>query len=192
MIALNQAYGSLPGDGVGGQEQTDTNTSILKTPVSRGTNKSKKSVGSSVNQELPLQCPECVAVTNQMALMVVRGDISTQDVEAVVSPANSRLNQCDEIAKAISKKAGPDLQEACNNFTGGERKIPVTGIFVSTGGNLAAKYVIHAVGPKWSEYEESKKEECARDLRRTVLRCLFQANKLGCRSIAIPPISSGE
>ena len=119
-------------------------------------------------------------------------DITKLAVDAIVNAANSRLNHVGSVAKAISNKAGAELQKECYKFTKGERKIPVAGIFVSTAGNLPSKHVIHAVGPRWRDYEETKKEECARDLRRTVLRCLVEANQRGCRSIAIPSISAGE
>ena len=123
---------------------------------------------------------------------VIKSDITSLTVDAIVNAANSRLCHGGGVAKAISKKAGPGLQKECDDFVKGHGKIPVTGLFVSKGFKLPAKHVIHAVGPRWKYYGEGKREECARDLRRTVLHCLFEANKRGCHSIAIPSISAGE
>ena len=118
-------------------------------------------------------------------------DITKLAVDAIVSTSNSSLIHVAGVAKAISNKAGAELQKECYKFAK-EHKIPVGGTFVSTAGNLPSKHVIHAVGPWWGDYGETKTEECARDLRRTVLSCLVEANHRGCCSIAIPSISAGE
>ena len=157
----------------------------------RGESEDRRNYGSSVDRQQPW-AKEMFTTRSGIRVRVKNTDITKLAVDAIVNAANSRLNHGGGVAKAISNKAGAELQKECYKFTKGERKIPVGGIFVSTAGNLPSKHVIHAVGPRWRDYGETKREECARDLRRTVLRCLVEANQRGCCSIAIPSISAGE
>ncbi|GFO49810.1 O-acetyl-ADP-ribose deacetylase [Plakobranchus ocellatus] len=133
---------------------------------------------------------DLVTRNSGIKVKVLKADITTQRVDAIVSATNPRLTHGGGVAKAIADKAGPDLVQECSRFTKGENQVGVTELFVSSGGKLPAKHVIHAVGPNWRAYKEERKEECARDLRRTVLNCLLEAAARGCRSIAIPSISA--
>ena len=152
----------------------------------------RRRTGSSVDRQ-HLQSGVLITEHSMIKVRVKNADITTLKVDAIVNAANERLKHGGGVARAIADKAGQELQRECQNFiTKGERKLNVTGTFVSTGGKLPAKHVIHAVGPKWSYYGDVKREECARDLRRTIFNCLLEANKLGCRSIAIPSISAGK
>ena len=138
------------------------------------------------------QAEEFVTNYSAVTVKVLKGDITTQKVDAIVNAANSRLKHNKGVAKAISAKAGPELQRECDNFTRDGWGLHVTDVFVSSGGNLRARHVIHAVSPKWKAYGKHKKEECGRDLRRTILRCLLEADQQGFRSVAIPSIGAGE
>ncbi|GFS23778.1 E3 ubiquitin-protein ligase DTX3L [Elysia marginata] len=145
--------------------------------------------GSSVDQP-SLRSTEFVTELNQIKVKVTKADITIQRVDAIVNAANGRLRHRGGVAKAIAEKAGPELERDCSNFTRDGSSIPVTGLFVSSGGKLPANCVIHAVGPKWERYGEDHKKECARDLRYTVFRCLLEANRRSFKSIAIPSISA--
>ncbi|GFR67097.1 O-acetyl-ADP-ribose deacetylase [Elysia marginata] len=139
-----------------------------------------------------LRPTEFVTEHNQIKVKITKADITIQRVDAIVNAANERLRHWGGVAKAIAEKAGPELERDCSNFTRDGSLIPVTGLFVSSGGKLPAKFVIHAVGPIWEMYGEDRKKECARDLRYTVFRCLLEANRRSFKSIAIPSIGAGE
>ncbi|RUS89027.1 hypothetical protein EGW08_003198 [Elysia chlorotica] len=152
---------------------------------------SRKDYGSSVDGA-PHQANTTGFLTEygKTRVQVMEANITTLRVDAIVNAANGSLKHGGGVAKAIADKAGHQFKRECENYIKGVGKIPVTGVFVSSGGNLPAQYVIHAVGPKWSRYGEDKREECARDLRRTVLRCLLEASHRCLGSIAIPSISA--
>ncbi|KAK3742264.1 hypothetical protein RRG08_042093 [Elysia crispata] len=149
----------------------------------------RREYGSPVDSAQP-QSKGFFTERKKIRIQVMKSDITTQQVDAIVNAANGSLKHGGGVARAIADKAGSELQMECARFIKDGNAIPVTGLFVSCGGKLPAKHVIHAVGPRWSRYGEEKKEECARDLRRTVLRCLVEADQRGLRSIAIPSISA--
>ena len=78
-------------------------------------------------------------------IKLYQGDITELDTEAIVNAANASLIMGGGVAGAIKRKGGPSIQEECNRIGG-----TMVGETVVTGaGNLKAKYVIHAVGPRW-------------------------------------------
>jgi O-acetyl-ADP-ribose deacetylase (regulator of RNase III) len=103
------------------------------------------------------------------------------DTDAIVNAANANLVLGAGVAGAIRTKGGPAIQEECNLIGGA----PVGGAAITTGGNLKAKYVIHAVGPRMGEGDEDQKLE---DATRSSLKL---ANEKGLASIAFPAISTG-
>lgn len=120
---------------------------------------------------------------------VFNADITSLRVDCIVNATNRHLRHGGGVAHVISKAAGFQLQNECERYIGEYKSVQVTGVFVSTGGDLPAKYVIHAVGPKWEDYSDKKK--CTDDLRKTVLTCLLEATKRGMSTIALPSISAG-
>ncbi|XP_059159526.1 protein mono-ADP-ribosyltransferase PARP14-like [Physella acuta] len=123
-------------------------------------------------------------------VQVYQADITKLNVDCIVNTSNPLLKHEIGVSKAIAKAAGPALVQECNQFIKDGNTIVVTEIFVSGAGSLGVKKVIHTVGPSWEDYKDSKKQDCADDLRRTVLRCLVQAAAMGMASIALPSISS--
>ena len=118
---------------------------------------------------------------NQTNLELVKGDLTEQSTDAIVNAANKNLLLGGGVAGAIRNKGGPTIQEECNEIGGTH----VGGAVITTGGNLKAKHVIHAVGPVMGEGEEDEKLENA------TLNSLKVADENNLTSIAFPAISTG-
>jgi O-acetyl-ADP-ribose deacetylase (regulator of RNase III) len=114
----------------------------------------------------------------------VCGDIVAERVDAVVNAANSRLAQGAGVCGAIFRDAGPrDLRLACEALGGcdpGDAK-------ATPGFALAARWIVHTVGPVWHGGNDGEDEILASCYRRSV----FVAAELGARTIAFPAISTG-
>ena len=121
------------------------------------------------------------AEINKTILRLTQGNITDLDTDAIVNAANVALQLGGEVAGAIRRKGGPKIQEECNKI-GGTR---VGGAVITTGGNLKAKYVIHAVGPRYGEEHEDAK------LKDATLNSLILDDKNNLKSVAFPAISTG-
>ncbi|MBL7215039.1 MAG: macro domain-containing protein [Phycisphaerae bacterium] len=118
---------------------------------------------------------------NQTFLELVRGDITDQQVDAIVNAANSQLILGGGVAGAIRRKGGVVIQDECN----AKAPIEVGQAVLTTGGNLKATYVIHAVGPRMGAGDEDRK------LRHATLNTLRVADKHQFASLAFCAISTG-
>lgn len=116
-------------------------------------------------------------------LEVVRGDISAQDVDAIVNAANSGLAPGGGVCGAIHAAAGPDLAAACRAIGG----CPTGSAVATPGFALPARWVIHAVGPVWQGGGADEADLLASAYRST----LAVADEVGARSVAFPAISTG-
>lgn len=112
---------------------------------------------------------------------LVKGDITEMETDAIVNAANAQLILGGGVAGAIRRKGGPIIQEECNKIGG----TFVGGAAITTGGNLKAKYVIHAVGPMMGEGDEDSK------LRNATINSLKVADENNLKSISFPAISTG-
>jgi len=115
-------------------------------------------------------------------LQLLEGDITDLQVDVIVNAANEKLQLGGGVAGAINKKGGPTIQAECDRIGG----TPSGTAVMTVAGNLKAKHVIHAVGPRKGEGEEDKK------LASEVRSSLALAERQGMRSIALPAISSGS
>jgi O-acetyl-ADP-ribose deacetylase (regulator of RNase III) len=118
---------------------------------------------------------------NKTILELMVGDITDLDTDAIVNAANADLQLGGGVAGAIRRRGGQRIQEECNRIGGTH----VGGVVITSGGNLEAKNVIHAVGPRHGEEHEDEK------LKNATLNSLILADKSSLRSIGFPAISTG-
>jgi O-acetyl-ADP-ribose deacetylase len=119
---------------------------------------------------------------------LVHGDITEQEVDAVVNAANRSLLGGGGVDGAIHRRGGPAILEECRRLRATEHPdgLPVGRAVATTAGNLPARWVIHTVGPVYS----------ATDDRSALLaschtEALRVADDLGARTVAFPAISTG-
>ncbi len=114
-------------------------------------------------------------------ITLIEGDITEQSTDAIVNAANSALVLGAGVAGAIRSKGGPAIQKECDMIGG----TPVGTAAITSGGNLKAKHVIHAVGPRMGEGDEDEK------LASATRASLEVADRNGLHSITFPAISTG-
>lgn len=122
-----------------------------------------------------------------MNIELVRGDITTMEVDAIVNAANSSLLGGGGVDGAIHRKGGPAILEACKEIRNRQGKCKTGEAVITTAGNLSSKYVIHTVGPVWNG-GESKEEALLKNCYTNSLQLALQHT---IRSIAFPNISTG-
>ena len=119
---------------------------------------------------------------------LARGDITGEDVDAIVNAANRGLLGGGGVDGAIHRAGGPEILAACREIrrTSLPDGLPTGSAVATTGGSLAARWVIHTVGPVYSASPQD---------RRLLASChtesLRVADELGARSVAFPAISTG-
>ena len=118
---------------------------------------------------------------NHTVLELVQGDITEADTEAIVNAANAQLVLGGGVAGAIRTKGGPTIQAECNKIS----PTCVGAAVKTTAGNLKARYVIHAVGPRMGEGDEDAK------LKNATMNSLILADRDGINTLTFPAISTG-
>ena len=116
-------------------------------------------------------------------LMIVEGDITREETDAIVNAANSGLRGGGGVDGAIHRAGGPVIMEECKKIG----HCPTGQAVITTGGNLKARYVIHTVGPVYSGGNRNE----AGLLKSAYLESLKLASKKGLKSVSFPAISTG-
>lgn len=121
-------------------------------------------------------------------LRLIVGDITKYTADAIVNAAHSELLTGGGVCGAIHRVGGPAIAGECHRIRAERGPVAPGQAVATTGGQLPAKYVIHAVGPIWQGGEHHEAETLASCYRES----LRIADELGLRSIAFPAISTGS
>lgn len=121
-------------------------------------------------------------------IILVPGDITEQHVDAVVNAANSSLLGGGGVDGAIHRQGGPTILAQCQVLRAGRYRdgLPIGQAVATTAGDLPAQWVIHTVGPVYTESEDRSKllVSCYRESLRV-------ADELGAQTVAFPAVSAG-
>lgn len=124
---------------------------------------------------------------DRLLIVAGPGDITRESCDAIVNAANSSLMGGGGVDYAIHEAGGPAILEACKVIVGRQGRLPAGKAVATTGGRMAAKYVIHTVGPVWSGGDRNEPE--------TLTSCHAEsiriADELQLRTMAFPAISTG-
>ncbi|WP_371409703.1 O-acetyl-ADP-ribose deacetylase [Micromonospora zamorensis] len=123
-----------------------------------------------------------------MEITLVEGDITTQQVDAIVNAANSSLLGGGGVDGAIHRRGGPAILAECRALRASRygRGLPTGQAVATTAGELPARWVIHTVGPVWSASEDRSAL-----LRDCYVNSLRVADEVGATTVAFPLISAG-
>jgi O-acetyl-ADP-ribose deacetylase (regulator of RNase III) len=129
-----------------------------------------------------------MSTNDHTRLIVTKGDITEQQVDAIVNAANSSLLGGGGVDGAIHRKGGKAILEECRRLRAGYLGggLPVGQAVATTAGQLPARWVIHTVGPVHSTTEDRSAQ-----LASCFTESLRLARELGADSIAFPAISTG-
>jgi O-acetyl-ADP-ribose deacetylase len=122
-------------------------------------------------------------------LDIIKGDITDQKVDAIVNAANSSLMGGGGVDGAIHRAGGPAILGECKTYVAKHGRLPTGQAMITGGGNLPARFVIHTVGPVYSESAEHGTQST--ELRNCYINSLKLAVEKGLKTIAFPSISTG-
>lgn len=127
---------------------------------------------------------EKVLPTGQ-TLQIAQGDLTLEEVDAIVNAANEHLQHGGGVAWSIVRRGGEVIQDESDAWIRRHGPVPHSYPAWTSGGSLPSRFVIHAVGPVWGDGDEDAK------LADAVTGSLRVADELKCESIAFPAISTG-
>jgi O-acetyl-ADP-ribose deacetylase len=118
-------------------------------------------------------------------IMIKKGDITEEKVDAIVNPANGQLIHGGGAAKAIVTKGGDEIQRESNLIIRKTGMIPTGKAVITGSGKLPCKFIIHTVGPKMGEGSEEIK------LKKAIWSALTLAELYNLETVSMPAVSSG-
>ena len=124
-------------------------------------------------------------IQSQVKIALVKGDITTEETDAIVNAAGKRLSHGGGVAAAIARKAGSELVHESQAWVAEHGPVGHEKPAHTTAGDLPSKYVIHAVGPIWGSGDEDHK------LHQAIYGALQRASELELESLSLPAISTG-
>ncbi|CAN9512802.1 unnamed protein product [Ophioblennius macclurei] len=140
------------------------------------------------NEDENSDCYCKVQTARGILVSVSKADICSFTGDAVVNAANEELKHIGGVALALLNAAGPQLQKASDDIIAKKGSLRPGDAVVTHSFNLPCKFVVHAVGPRYSEFDSEKSTSL---LKTVVKESLEQADRASCSSVALPAISSG-
>ncbi len=131
--------------------------------------------------------PTVIQFANGKTLELVRGDITTVPVDAIVNAANSGLRGGGGVDGAIHRAGGPEIMDQLERLREKSGGCPAGSAVVTTAGRLPAKWVFHAVGPVYHDGAHGEPRQLASAYR----TCLALADDYIADSVSFPSISTG-
>jgi O-acetyl-ADP-ribose deacetylase (regulator of RNase III) len=123
-----------------------------------------------------------VTLPSGQTLQLVQGDITIEQVDAIVNAANEHLQHGGGVAWAILRRGGEVIQEESDAWVRAHGAVSHAAPAWTSGGRLPCRYVIHAVGPVWGDGDEDAK------LAAAITGSLRVADELKCATIALPAL----
>lgn len=123
---------------------------------------------------------ECMSIQN-CTLRLIRQDITDFEVEAIVFYARTDLALGSGFGSAITRRGGPPVKAELDKIG----SIKPTEAVITSGGNMKARFIVHAAGPAFQE------EQIEEKLRNTIFNALRCAEEKGIRQLAFPPMGAG-
>lgn len=152
----------------------------------QGDNDSDEIERSQFEKEVGFRSPVPSSVLPRLEL--IRGDITEAKVDAIVNAANSQLSEGDGVDGAIRRVGGEAIEQALADILANQRIVQPGNAVITTGGELHAKHVIHAVGPIWIDGDYSEPNVLAACYKRSLQLAVDE----GIQTIAFPSISTGN
>jgi O-acetyl-ADP-ribose deacetylase (regulator of RNase III) len=134
-----------------------------------------------------LEAKQVQITINKSSLVLVQGDITEVDTDAIVNAANSGLMGGGGVDGAIHRAGGPAILEECRQYVAKFGRLPAGQAMITTGGNLKARHVIHTVGPVWHGGNQGEEKLLAS----AYLESLKLAENHELKSLSFPSISTG-
>jgi O-acetyl-ADP-ribose deacetylase (regulator of RNase III) len=120
-------------------------------------------------------------------VVLVQGDLTEEEADALVNAANSYLQHGGGVAGALVRKGGPQIQVESDEWVRRHGPVPTGGVAITGAGRLRARAILHTVGPVWSGGTRGEEQQLAEAIRNT----LEAARAQGYERIAMPAISTG-
>ena len=124
---------------------------------------------------------------SRTTIKLAQGDITKEQVDAITNAANEKLAGGGGVDGAIHRAGGPEIMQECDEIRARQGGCPTGQAVITTGGNLAARHVIHTVGPIWRGGNSNEPALLASCYHTS----LALAHRHGLRTIAFPSISTG-